>query len=199
MLFFLTCAVALCAMGITQTPSMMFAVATNMVVRCNWPSSYVPAVQSNSSVLASPLLARCLAFWAELFYYHRLMEFVKEDNNNLRLLFMCGEIMCVCHVLFQSELLGWIEDIMWTVFHFLVMIFTTTPLVRYCICLPFVSYMLLIHLFWWYIHRVRSAPLSHGFYHNVLSVGHVNFDMITTTMLNVMLKTITFLALELIT
>eukprot|EP00392_Amoebophrya_sp_AT5.2_P000510 g511.t1 len=100
-------------------------VCANTVVRLKYPSSYMPARQVGTAFWKSPIFARVLATLCE-FAFYKLEAYtfglpfytVAEDGSfhlgTLGLLATVGELLCWCHVLLQSELLGWLEDCTWT-------------------------------------------------------------------------------------
>ena len=95
----------------------LFVVA-NTIVRIQYPSCYCPASGARPGLLYNPLFARFLATFAEFAFYELEAEwlgvpFWYSFFGNLTTV---GEMMCWAHIYFQSELLGWIEDCIWTTY-----------------------------------------------------------------------------------
>jgi hypothetical protein len=120
----------------------------NSVCRLAFPSRYVPAAQKFSGFFRGPLFARLLATGAEIcFYFTEALCLKIPFCGPFGFLVILGEIICWSHVLLQSELLGWIEDILWVV----VQLYALFSAIRnrrisFIICIPFVVYMSLAHL-----------------------------------------------------
>ena len=123
-------------------------VLLNSIIRLTFPSVYVPATRTSNSILSHPLLARSLATVAEWVVYKALVEWYGLEDR-IMLLVAMGEIVSWTHVLLQSEVLGFVEDFIWTLFHANALAnCTQNHLFATWISFPFVCYMTIIHLPW---------------------------------------------------
>lgn len=123
-------------------------VLINTIVRLVFLSSYCPASQYYSGFFKGPCFARIIATMAELiFYYEEARFFGCSFFGLIGFIVVIAEVLCWAHLCFQSELLGWIEDILWT-FLQLYIYFSATQNLSYrgIICLSFAFYMTVFHL-----------------------------------------------------
>ncbi|CAD7964138.1 unnamed protein product [Amoebophrya sp. A25] len=101
-------------------------ISINTILRLDYPSSYVPVTRCKDSFLASPILARVVATVAEVCFCMLeadtlgLAFFSADAYGQLHIgaigaLTVLGELLCWSHLIFQCEVLGWLEDATWTV------------------------------------------------------------------------------------
>ena len=91
-------------------------VVLNTIVRIQFPSCYCPAAGARPGILYNPLFARFLATFAEFAFYELEADWLNVPFwfSFLGNLTTLGETVCWSHIYFQSELLGWLEDCIWT-------------------------------------------------------------------------------------
>ena len=111
----------------------------NSLIRLIYPSSYCPRTQITHSILGSPLTARTLATFAELAFYYIEAQTLQLPfwNSPLGDLTTLGEVLCWAHVLLQAELLGCIEDTIWTIYQIYAFL-NSHVMLKYIVCLPYV-------------------------------------------------------------
>lgn len=114
-------------------------IIANSLVRIGLPSSYCPRSQARGGWLAAPHVARSLATVAELAFYAAEaaalgLPFWAAPLGGLTLL---GESLCWAHVLLQAELLGCLEDTVWTIYQAYALLMSTAP-IKLVVCLPYV-------------------------------------------------------------
>jgi len=119
-----------------------FAIIANSLVRIRLPSSYCPRSQARPGLLASPLTARALATLAEFAFYRAEalalgLPFWADDGPRLLGLLTClGEVLCWAHLLLQAELLGCLEDSVWTLYQVTALLQSAHPL-KWVVSLPY--------------------------------------------------------------
>lgn len=93
-------------------------ILTNITVRLLYPSCYYPASASKGGFIASPIVARCIAFVAEFSLYEVWAVWVGVDfwgpSTYLWAIVLWGECISTTGLLLQSEGLLNIEDSTWT-------------------------------------------------------------------------------------
>ena len=97
-----------------------------MMLRTMYPASYVPAVQIKNGLLYSPIMARLIATFAEYEFYKTEGELF--DVPNWYIITIVGETLSWMHLIFQSEILGLVEDSLWWVFQVNALMFSKMPL-----------------------------------------------------------------------
>ena len=129
------------------------AIIANSMLRICLPSSYCPRSQALPGLLPSPLMARVLATLAEYAFYRAEalalgMPFWSADEpmpsvlgsltglSVLGSLTGLGEVLCWCHLLLQSELLGCLEDGVWTLYQATVLLRSSRAL-KWVVALPY--------------------------------------------------------------
>lgn len=140
---------SLCCTRVSTPLILRMIVCLNTVVRLSFPSCYCPAKQDGDHFVQGPMFARLLATAAEIVFYRAEahctgLSFVDGPVGMLTIL---GECVCWLHVLLQSEMLGWTEDVIWTILQVYVLFFgTKNKRLRLFICIPFILYMSFVHL-----------------------------------------------------
>ena len=97
---------------------------TNTFIRIIWPCSYCPATQVKPGFIYSPIFARMLATVAEFGFYYAEAKCMRLKFfwAPLGFLTCSGETLCWLHIIFQSELIAWMEDFNWTILQTFVLI-----------------------------------------------------------------------------
>jgi hypothetical protein len=119
----------------------------NSFIRIRYPSSYCPLLMETDNSISNPLVARTLATVAEFIFYYRetLALGIEFYGSKFFYITLLGECICWCHLLTQSELLGFCEDFICTIFQLNALV-ETTRLDFKCIFTGYIIYMVFIHL-----------------------------------------------------
>lgn len=123
-------------------------VVINTVVRLTYPSRYVPAAQEEPGFFTGPVFARIIATFAEVLFYLMLAYcFRVSPLYPFVVIVVLGEALCWAHLFYQSELLGWLEDITWAIlFSYTFYFATKNRSLCFFITAPYILYMIFIHL-----------------------------------------------------
>lgn len=97
-----------------------------MIFRTIYPASYVPAAQTKKGFLYNPIMARLLATFAEYEFYKTEGELF--DVPYWYRITIFGETLSWLHLIFQSELLGLVEDSTWWLFQTNALVYSTMPM-----------------------------------------------------------------------
>ena len=135
---------------IEKTPWNMlvcFLISWNPFVRLMFPSQYVPARNSVNSWISHPCYARLLATLAEplVLEAQAAMLGVPFWSSWMGWLTITGECVSWCHILFQSETIGIIEDTFWMLVQVAALSTGEGPLVAKCGSAFFLFYMAVFH------------------------------------------------------
>ena len=104
---------------------------------------------NKETIIGHPIFSRSLATFAEFIFYYYLWKWIGDKSifPIIGLTFL-GEILCWLHLLYQSELLGFIEDFTWCIL-FIYALYKSLKqnrIVGVILFLPYILYMLFYHL-----------------------------------------------------
>lgn len=121
----------------------MLFIFFNALLRTTYPTSYVPAVQTHEAIVFHPMMIRTLATIAEYEFYEKQATIFNFEEWFV--IYAVGECISWLHLLFQSEVLGMLEDIVWVVFQICIL-FTMEVNVHFWLILVYVSVVVYGHL-----------------------------------------------------
>ena len=121
-------------------------VMLNTLIRLFFPAGYIPARQSLPGIIGHPCMARTIATVAEFeYFYKQTVAFGLPWAGPCGFLTILGEIVCWTSIYYQSEIIGWAEDFIWTTYFATALISSMSPL-AILVCTPMTLYMILVHL-----------------------------------------------------
>ena len=122
-------------------------IMSNSTLRLSYPSCYHPAAQVKEGFLYSPVCARLIATATEYIFYYGLSQFYQLPFYYSTPLYLTiiGEGLSWGYLLYQSHLLGFLEDSTWTILQMYFFIFSKNQ-DKYLLSLPYLIYMLFFYL-----------------------------------------------------